>query len=257
MTHYALTSHTGLYKVELEETISTNTYLSQHRDEYTQRMTLVTAEYQTAGRGATGSWHSQRGENLMFSLLVHPDTVEVSHVFVMSETICLAVANALDCFNEGFCIKWPNDIYYGDRKVVGILIENEFRGHIVSDCVMGVGVNVNQRDFPSNIPNPSSLALIVGHRVDRSRVLDEIVNQFDELYTQVLRGERERIHAAYLSRLYRKSKVAWYSDAAGRFQATLETVEPSGHLLLRDSEGRQRRYAFKEVRFENDNNNNT
>ncbi len=249
MAHYDLGSYDDFHKVELEETDSTNDYLKRHQGDFPHRLTLVTAEYQTAGRGATGRWQSVRGENLVFSLLVHPTMVEPARMFVLSEAICLAVCRALNSLVDGFRIKWPNDVYHGDQKVAGILIENELRGRQVADCVMGVGVNVNQRTFSSEAPNPSSLASITHRCCDRNAVLDAIVMQFDSLYRCVEQGYGDELHSEYLSLLYRKDAEHAYRDAGGDFRATLTGVEPDGHLLLRDQAGRMRKYAFKEVQY--------
>ncbi len=250
MEIYTLRRAKGIRKIELRETSSTNDYLHSQRLDLKERMTIVTAEFQSSGRGATGQWQSLPGENLLFSLLIHPSMVEASDLFILSQTICLSICEALNGYAEGFCIKWPNDIYWGDKKVVGILIENELAGKHVSDCIIGVGVNVNQHHFGEDAPNPTSLSLILRqYAVDRSQVLDSIVSAFDCLYAKVEEGQVAEIREEYLRHLYRKNEEHQYQDSEGRFTATLQTVEPSGHLRLLDTEGRERRYAFKEVQF--------
>ncbi len=242
-----LKSRSGLRFICLEETASTNDYLRLYSKELQERITLALAEYQTKGRGATGAWQSERGANLLFSLLTHPATVEAKDIFLLSQLACLAVCRGLETLSTGFTIKWPNDIYWGDGKVVGILIENELQGRRVADCVMGIGVNVNQRSFSKELPNPTSLAIIEGRELDRSLVLEAIVEEFSSLYKALCDGDCEGIREGYLRRLYRKGERHAYRDSEGEFRATLETVEPSGHLVLRDEEGHERRYAFKEV----------
>ncbi len=236
--------------MELAETSSTNDYLRNRRADLTGRMTLAVAEFQTSGRGATGQWQSARGENLLFSLLVHPTMVEASEIFILSQAICLSICQALNGFAQGFRIKWPNDIYWDDSKVVGILIENELAGKHVSDCIIGVGVNVNQREFGADVPNPTSLSHILGMKqVDRSLVLSSIVDAFDHWYAQVEARNFDEIREEYLRHLYRLGEEHTYEDSEGRFTATLQTVEPSGHLVLLDAQAGARRYAFKEVKF--------
>ncbi len=235
--------------IELEETSSTNDYLRLRRAEFRRRMTVASAEYQSGGRGATGQWLSVRGANLLFSLLIHPSMVEAGDMFILSEAICLSVCQTLNAICAGFKIKWPNDIYYGDQKVVGILIENELVGKCVSDCVIGVGVNVNQREFDSALPNPTSLSLILGREIDKGQLLVGILKTFSALYAMIEQGNGEEIREEYLMNLYRKDECHTYKDSEGLFEATMQTVEPSGHLLLLDAEGSARRYAFKEVQF--------
>ncbi len=249
MNTYALTLLPGLQVVELEETPSTNDYVRERRGQWPAAMTLVTAEYQSKGRGATGGWLSERGKNLLFSLLTHPVSLPATQMFRLSVAICLAVRRALNRFAAGCTIKWPNDIYYKDGKLVGILIENELRGKSVSDCVMGVGVNVNQTSFLPDAPNPVSLAMILGKEVNRSQVLDAIVQEFWQMFHAVQSEAWPDVFAEYKSSLYRREGVHDFSEEAGRFRAAIHDVEEDGHLLLRDEQGTLRRYAFKEVKY--------
>jgi len=228
---------------------STNTYLHNYKIGEPKRLTLAVAEFQTDGRGATGGWESAEGENLTFSILTHPGMVPANQMFVLSEAIALAICDALNGVADGFQIKWPNDIYHGDGKVVGMLIENDLRGKEVSNCIMGVGVNVNQTRFCSDAPNPLSIAQIVGHRVNREAVLDSILDRFSFYYNKVEEGHFSEIHTEYLQHLYRKGADYRYEDEHGEFLATLIGVEPTGHLLLLDNNGVTRKYAFKEVKY--------
>ncbi|MCD8266337.1 MAG: biotin--[acetyl-CoA-carboxylase] ligase [Prevotellaceae bacterium] len=245
----SLKSRSGLRLICLEETASTNDYLRLHAKELQDPVTLALAEHQTKGRGATGAWLSERGANLLFSLLTHPATLEAKDIFLLSQMACLAVCRGLEtlCAGKGFSIKWPNDVYWGEGKLAGILIENELTGKRVADCVTGIGVNVNQTSFSTELPNPTSLAVIEGRQLDRALVLEAIVEQYSSLYKALCQGDCEGIREGYLKRLFRKGERHGYKDGEGEFRATLETVEPSGHIVLIDDEGRRRRYAFKEV----------
>ncbi len=249
MPRYELSPRKGFRIVELDTVSSTNDYLRLRRGDFHERLTLAVAEWQTAGRGATGRWQSERGANLLFSLLLHPTMLEATDLFLLSQVACLAVCLALRETGGDFSVKWPNDVYIGDRKVAGILIENELRGKRVSDCVVGMGVNVSQREFAPDAPNPTSLALALGREADRSQVLDSILHRFDTLYAKLERGNFDEVREEYLQHLYRRGETRAYRDTAGEFRARLETVEPSGHLVLLDEEGARRRYAFKEVQF--------
>lgn len=249
MDRYMLSSLPGLQVVELEETSSTNDYLRERRGQWPAPMTLVTAEYQNHGRGATGGWQSERGKNLLFSLLTHPTLLPATQMFRLSVAACLAVCRALNRFAAGCTIKWPNDIYYKDGKLVGILIENELRGKCISDCVMGVGVNVNQTSFLPDAPNPISLAMLLGHEMNRSQVLDAIVQEFWQMFHAVQGDAWPDVFAEYKNNLYRRQGMCDFSDDAGRFRASIHDVEEDGHLLLMDGQGTLRRYAFKEVSY--------
>ncbi len=249
MSTYKLSPLPGMQVVELEETSSTNDYVRERRGQWPSLMTVVTAEYQSKGRGATGGWQSERGKNLLFSLFTHPASLPATQMFRLSVAICLAVCRALNRFAAGCTIKWPNDIYYKDGKLVGILIENELQGKGISDCVIGVGVNVNQTTFLPDAPNPISLAMIMGCEVERSQVLDAIVQEFWKMYHAVQGDAWPDVFAEYKNSLYRRQGVHEFCDDAGQFHAMLHDVEEDGHLILADGQGALRRYAFKEVRY--------
>ncbi|MBQ3958676.1 MAG: biotin--[Bacteroidaceae bacterium] len=240
----------NLRRVELAETVSTNTFAKGLDDAADGVWTLVTAEFQTAGRGAgENRWESERSKNLLFSLRMKPKGVAAARMFALSEALALAVCGALDEYGSGFCIKWPNDIYHADRKMVGMLIENTLRGDLVDTSVMGVGINVNQRLFRSDAPNPVSLFQVLGHEVERETLLTSVVSHLAEECARVTDGQYDALHQRYVARLYRRGEEHAYRDAAGTFRATLTDVEPTGHLLLRDTQGLERRYAFKEITY--------
>ena len=120
---------TMLNTISLDSVDSTNTYLRNLPPGDNEDWTLVTACYQEAGRGAgRNRWESEAGKNLLFSLRTHPVFVEAPDVFVLSASLALSVWHALQNYIQGFSIKWPNDIYYGDRKIAGLLIENNLMG---------------------------------------------------------------------------------------------------------------------------------
>ena len=250
--HFCLDDSPWFRMVELDEVASTNDFLRCYRPVGEERrMTLVTAEFQTTGRGSgSNHWESRRGENLLFSLLIHPRHIPADRMFVLSEMLALAVRDALSSFlspiaNQPLKIKWPNDIYWGDKKVCGMLIENELRGSVVENCVMGVGINVNQTQFESDAPNPVSLKQIVGEDVERRFVLERVVEYFCRYYE----AESGDVHEKYLGHLYRRGEVHAFRDKEGDFQGTIVDVEPTGNLIILDETGQNRRYGFKEVEY--------
>ena len=226
--------------VHIDETDSTNRWLKAHTTE--EKMAVVT-DFQTAGRGCgTNTWESERGKNLLFSLLIHPVEVPVAKQFRISMAISLAILDALEQHIGDVSIKWPNDIYWRNGKLGGILIENRLQGGCIKDCIIGVGLNVNQETFRSNAPNPVSLKQIHGLETDCEQLLADILQRFDAYLQQDLK-------ARYLSCLYRRKGFHPYADKDGAFMAEIIDVEDDGHLLLRDDNGQDRRYAFKEVSF--------
>ena len=236
--------------IRLEETDSTNTYLRQHASQMEAWMTVVTAEYQTAGRGqGVHTWESNRSENLLFSVLTHPVMVPVRSLFLLSEAGALALKEVLDGYTDGITLKWPNDIYWNDRKLSGTLIETSIGGGRIKNCVFGIGLNVNQKTFESDAPNPVSLAQILGHDIDREQLFKQIVAAFEKYYRMLENGQYDAISALYHEALYRRQGFYMYEDGDGRFEGAIVEVGDDGLLVLRDRDGRFREYEFREVKF--------
>ena len=206
---------------------------------------MAWAEYQTAGTGCgSNSWESERGKNLTFSMLIHPTEITAQEQFRITEITSVALCETLERYlGQRVEIKWPNDIYVGDRKICGMLIENRLQGSMIKDCIIGIGLNVNQMQFLSDAPNPVSVKQLTGQETDRAEMLEAFLTAFDAAWTL------ETVSADYRQRLYRRVGRHEFEDSEGRFMAEMVCVEDDGHLVLRDDNGRQRRYAFKEVVF--------
>ena len=219
---------------------------------------IVVAEYQTAGKGCgTNTWESERGKNLTFSMLIHPEEIPANEQFHITEIVSVALCETLEQVlrplspsdsspnlgEQKVTIKWPNDIYVGDRKICGILIENRLQGSAIKDCIIGIGLNVNQQVFVSDAPNPVSLYQLIGQETS----LDEILNRFLVAFNDAYHSKTTCFD--YRERLFRKGKDALYKDKTTCFTARLKDVLPDGRLLLVDNDGQERIYAFKEVQF--------
>ncbi len=237
--------------IRVEETHSTNSLLREWLErEALPNCSVIVADFQTAGRGQVGNvWESEKGKNLTFSLVLYPQTLPVKQQFLISQMAALSVKETLDAYTEGISIKWPNDIYWRDKKICGMLIENDLAGHNLLRSVIGIGINLNQAVFCGDAPNPVSLWQILRQEVDQEVVLRQFLSRF-EAYNQILlAGEKALIHARYMEVLYRREGYHSYTDAQGAFSAQIYGIEPTGHLLLQDTEGTIRRYAFKEVSY--------
>lgn len=236
--------------IHLNETDSTINYLRGYTPAEQEEMTVVVAEHQTAGRGqGTNRWHSAPGENLLISVLIHPTWVPVGRQFLLSEAGALALKEVLDNYTEGITLKWPNDIYWHDRKLSGTLIETSVSARGIKSCIYGVGLNANQTSFPDDLPNPVSLAQILGHDVDRELLLRQLIAAFRKYYELTREGAYAEIAALYLQSLYHRDGYHRFRDQDGEFDGAIFEVEDNGHLLLHDRQGRIREYAFKEVEF--------
>ncbi len=237
--------------IRLNETDSTNEYLRRMLQTHSlPEWTVVTTEFQTAGKGQKGaSWESARGENIMMSYLLRPHFLPVQRQFLLSETGALAITKALNEYTEDIRIKWPNDIYWRDLKICGTLLETEWQGNKIETCISGNGINVNQTEFLSDAPNPVSLRQITGQTVDREEVLHNILRYTMQYYEDLKEGKEDEIMTAYHQQLYRNEGFHPYEDANGCFEAEIVAVAPSGQLTLRDTEGNERPYWFKEVKY--------
>lgn len=232
----------------IEETTSTN---DDARDLRYRHGDVVWAERQTAGRGQRGhAWSSAEGENLTFSLVLEPAFLPVTEQFLLSEVVALALTDTFAAFGIDTRIKWTNDIYAGDRKLVGILIEHRFSGATLARSVAGIGINVNQTAFDPALPNPVSLAQAAGRRFGREEVLDRFLACCTARYGQLERGEKEALQRDYRGRMYRLGERHTYRLPDGTlFDAVLEGVRPTGELLLRRDDKSLGAYLFREVEF--------
>lgn len=210
---------------------------------------LLTTDFQTAGRGQRGnSWISEAGKNLLFGFSFHPQ-IPANQQFLLSETLALAVAGTLAAYVEGVCVKWPNDVYVGEQKICGMLLEHDLLSGCIQTSRTGVGLNVNQTAFPSSLPNPVSLALLTGREFSREALLENIIHRFCELFTLLSNGHSAQIHNLYMQHLYRSTGFHPFRDKKGDFQAAITDISSAGLLLLTDKSGKNRTYAFKEVEF--------
>jgi len=215
-----------------------------------EEFVLLEADYQKKGRGQRGtSWESSSAKNLLFGLLLRPVFLPAAEQFLLSEVMSLAIAESLSAYVDGISIKWPNDIYWRDEKICGMLLEHDLCGGRISQTIVGPGINVNQATFLGDAPNPTSLLRILGWEVNRFLLLRDIMDRFLSLYEELKEGKYREIDEKYQVWLYRKEAVHLYEDAQGRFEGTLRRVQPDGRLVIEDREGRERVYAFKEVKF--------
>ena len=240
-------------RIHRNEVTSTNTYVKELLSEGIELpdMTVVKADFQTGGRGQQDNhWESERGKNLTFSLVCHPTFLQAVDQFVLSQAIAVAVWRTLSDFTEGISIKWPNDIYWNDKKICGTLIECNLAGSTIKDCIIGTGINVNQTVFTSDAPNPVSLAQIIGFTLNRQHILDSIIQQFKELYEELKDGKIEKLKDEYMQHLYRREGFHLYQEPDGEpFEAEIMDVKSNGHLVLRRHDGGFKKYELKQLKY--------
>lgn len=231
---------------------STNRYARDEADNLWvngKDIVAVTATHQTAGRGQRGNvWQSQSGENLLMSIILRPGcALEVTNQFMLSQAAALSIHAAMKCYGIETRLKWPNDIYVGGRKLAGILVELDYSGAFVEQAVVGIGLNVNQTEYLPMDRVPVSMKMLLGKDIPVEDVLRDVLCLFNRYYGELRWGCKETISAEYSELLLGFGERRKYVDAEGAFTAVMEGVEPTGHLLLRRSDGTLSRYAFKEV----------
>lgn len=237
-------------KLFIRETPSTNNLLQEmSRQEKLSEGFLVYTDFQTAGKGQPGnSWESEKGKNLLFSILLYPHRVPINKQFVLSQLTSLAIKKVLDKYTDDITIKWSNDIYWKEKKICGILIENTLKRDKIDKCIVGIGLNINQETFTCNAPNPVSLKQITGKEMNREKILFSIYNEILERYRNL---DFEKTQHEYHENLYRKEGFHPYIDARTKehFFARIDKVKPDGKLILFTEKGERRGYYFKEVIF--------
>ena len=231
----------------LDITSSTN---DDARDEKYREGDVVWAEFQTAGRGQRGHvWHSKRGENLTFSVVLEPTFLPITEQFSVSEVVALSLVDMLAEYGIEARIKWTNDIYVGDKKLVGILIEHSLAPTTLRRTIVGVGININQTEFDASLPNPVSMAQLLGRELKAEEVLHCFLKHLQRNYAS-LREMQNVLHERYNSLLYRLNEWHTYALPSGeRFQAKILGTAPNGALRLEDENGKAKDYLFKEVEF--------
>lgn len=237
--------------VYLKETESTNKYLNDLcNKQCVGELTTVTTDFQTSGRGQRGnSWESERGQNLMFSFVLYPAFLKARKQFLLSQIISLAIKEELDTHVSDVSIKWPNDIYWKEKKICGMLIENDLMGRNISQSIAGIGININQEMFHCSAPNPVSLRQITGKKYDLFEILKNIMLRIQSYYSLLKKGDTTSIACQYEKSLFRREGIHRYKDANGEFLARIVCVEPEGRLILEDEMLMKRDYMFKEVEY--------
>lgn len=248
---------------------STNTGMAEDRSGLGE-WCVYAAHQQTAGRGQRGNaWHSAKDENLTFSVLLRPESLSAGQQFAISEAVALGISDYLATHDVTALIKWPNDIYAGNRKICGVLIENFLSADKLAECVVGIGLNLNQRAFDPSVPNPTSLSLLkdpegsgsISYDIDMELrlLLKHIRNRYSEMMQS-----RESAHNAYLDRLYLRGEWHGFLDcrddasanlipttqaAGSHITGRIVGVTPEGLLKVELPEGNVETFAFKELRY--------
>lgn len=237
----------GKNYIYLDKCASTNSYLL---DVLSSRNiaegSLVFTDYQFSGRGQQGNtWLVEPNVNLTFSLVLMPKWLKPTEQFYLTKLVSVSLIQLLNSKKNGFEVKWPNDIYFEGKKVAGILIENSIQKSEITQSVIGIGINVNQKDF--QIDKADSLINILDSNLDRKKLLEEFCERLEANYLK-FKSDFKSFDRLYLDNLYRRGEIHWFESNDGKFEAEIIGVSNIGKLKLKIKD-ELIEYAMKEVVF--------
>ena len=212
--------------------------------------TVIITDNQTAGRGQRGNiWEASSGENLTFSLILKPNFLKASNQFQLNVAISMGVFDSLSEFiDENLSVKWSNDIYHGDKKMGGILIENSLQGYQIGHSIIGIGLNINQLEF--NNLRATSLRNITQNplKYDLSEILKRLLENLEKNYLKIKNNNYESLKIKYLSNLFRFQKYHYFKRNGQQFLGKITGVDETGKLGI-ETDGYVNYFDFKEVEF--------
>ena len=238
-----------------KEIDSTNSAAFRQYEKYAD-FAVFAAEFQTKGRGQRGAgWESALGMNLTFSIIMKGSNLSPSKQFVISQIVTIGIKRYLHQLGVEASVKWPNDIYVGDKKICGILIEHHLMGDTLSGSIAGIGLNINQEIFLSDAPNPISLYNITGKKLDIKEELKSLTSVIYSLYHSITEGDVANniteLEKEYHKSLYRLEEFHRYREMSDgeSFEAKIIGIDSSACLLLERRDGSCKRYHFKEIKY--------
>jgi BirA family biotin operon repressor/biotin-[acetyl-CoA-carboxylase] ligase len=241
--------------IELQSVDSTNNYaLNQIHANMAQPGTCYFAHEQTSGKGQRGkSWATERGTNIILSIVVKPDFLQTFQQFQLSTCVAVGTRQFFNEYgNDSLKIKWPNDIYWRDRKLGGILIENIIRSHEPGGgrwdwAVVGIGININQANFGGELKNPVSLKQITGESFDQIELAKQLCLSIEHFYKKLLNSETNTILEIYNQFLYKKDEMVKLKKGNRIFSGIIKNVTPTGQLIVQHSVEEQ--FDFGEIEW--------
>ena len=238
--------------IHLKTVDSTNSYTKELKgiDEMLDG-TIFWTDDQTKGKGrGKNVWMSEKGKNLMFSMIVHPFFLRIEHNFYLSKMISLALIDFFKKYINNVRIKWPNDIYVDDKKIAGILIVNKILVDKIQNSILGVGININQQEFSKDLPNPISLNQLTGKEYNIGRLVEEVKRCIDFRYGQLKSVQHNKLDEDYDRCLYKKNEVCRFNKEGISFKAIIKGVTTDGYLNVYTEGGEDLLLDFGEVSFE-------
>lgn len=250
---YNTPSHTqfvGQHIIYEAACASTNSLAAQGLDKRClPEGTVVITDHQYQGRGQRGNvWHSEPHKNLTFSVIFYPTFLAAQQIFSLNIITTLAIQNVLARYiPSGLCIKWPNDIYYQEKKLGGVLIENVLEKHTLKASIIGIGLNVNQACF--TLPTSTSLSLVCQRTFSLPQLLVQMLARLESHYLQLRAQDIAPLKAAYLQNMYWIDEIHTFKDKYHTFQGTIKGVDAVGRLVIEQADGTLLSYDRQALTF--------
>lgn len=237
--------------IKLREVDSTNNYLSDLlKVSNLAEGSIVSTLYQKKGKGhGANSWESEKSQNILVSIVLYPHFLPIDKNFLLSKAVSLGIANYALTKSNYIKIKWPNDIYFKDKKLAGILIENTIQGDKLSKSIVGIGLNINQTSFTSDAPNPVSLKQITNKTYSVDQEIIRLRNNIRFFYEKLKNKKFTEINSEYLKCLYRYNETHTFKKDNELLKAKITGISDFGYLQLLTEHGKKLEFDFKEVEF--------
>ncbi len=239
--------------IVLDKVNSTNAYLQEltKKNDFINEGLVVFSKSQIDGKGlGKNKWESEDGKNIAMSFYIKPEFLNAADNYTICRFVALAVCDfVISIVKRDVAIKWPNDIYYQNKKIAGILIENNISGSVIKFSLVGIGININQQVFKSDAPNPVSLINIMGRSFRVKSLLKKLCLFLDERYSQLLNGGMSIQELEYLEKLFGFNTWLNFKSENLSFEGKIIGVSPFGHLIIQDRKGKRKEFEQKEIQF--------
>jgi len=244
--------------INIDKVVSTNSYAQQLLESGDLHDgDVISTRFQESGRGQGNNfWESEPDSNLLISIILEPHMISASQQFVLTQLVSFAIADIVKEFVPQDSellkakIKWPNDIYIGNKKVAGVLFQNFIKGNKIEYSIVGIGINVNQKKFYSEAPNPVSIINYTNEQIDLDELLNKLLEKVGKNYEEYrIEKNFPILKSMYINDLYRFNSWATYSDKRNEFRGKIIDIDDFGRLLIESQNGEVKTFMFKEVEF--------
>lgn len=236
--------------IHFDSVDSTNTFAAQElQRERLVEGTVIRASHQSKGRGYAGNeWESEADKNLLVSVILYPAFLLPKNQFFLSQITALAIADVLEILigSKEVKIKWPNDVFIGDKKVAGILIENSVQGNSIQQSIVGIGINVNQEKFDPSLKHATSILMESGVKSNIDEVMMNLFSQLEKRYLQLKQLRLDVLEKDYMKKLYLVNEMTSFSASGKKFLGKIVGLTADGKLLI-EKDGVHEVFGFKEV----------